>query len=186
MGNDLSVEGARAAFEAALREAGPVVRGRLARRFRDPQLVDEVSGDALASAWERWAGDPAYFDGRDLVAWGCRRAWWDALDRLRLRGRQQPLPELEQREDAERGRDRETTLDCLQRLPAAERDVLVGHFFEGRTDLEMGGLLFGEEGTEQARGLRAWRLRRRAQGRLRDLLLAAGVDPADWGEPGEG
>ncbi len=186
MGNDLSVEAVRAAFEAALREAGPVVRGRLARRFRDPQLVDEVSGDALARAWERWAGDPAYFKGRDLVAWGCRRALWDALDRLRLRARSLPLPEGAKAKEDGRSADRQAAWDCLQRLPPAERDVLLGHFFEGRTDAEMGSLLFGEEGTARARGLRAWRLRRRAQASLRDLLLAAGVNPADWGEPGEG
>jgi DNA-directed RNA polymerase specialized sigma24 family protein len=184
-----------APFEESLAEALPVVYARLAARFRDEQLADEVSADCLVSAWEKHAADPDYFRAHDLTAWSSRRASWKAVDRLRQRVRLRPLPQepdgpgegvRARRPNAPEAlaRDRQLALECLQRLPEQERAVLVGHYFEGKTDVELGTALFGERGTPQARGLKVWRLRQKARTRLRDLLLAEGVDPSDWGGPG--
>jgi DNA-directed RNA polymerase specialized sigma24 family protein len=192
-------------FEDALMQALPVVCNRVAGLYGDRQLAEEVSADSLSQAWEQYAADPSYFRSRDLVAWSSRRAAWRAVDRLRRRNRLRPLPEEglpggeaeagQVRRPREVGpaalvRDREIMSACLERLPPAERAVLIGHYFEGRTDQEMGEVLYPGQGTPQARGLKAWRLRQKARGLLRDLLLQGGVDPSDWGaqaasEPGQ-
>lgn len=184
----------RSAFEQSLATSFPVVFRRVHTRFGDAQLAEEVSLDCLAQAFEQWRVDPGYFATRDLTAWASRRATWRALDRLRDRARHRPLPE--EREDgatlayaprheapsAEALRDRELTWAALGGLPAEDRDILIAWYYDQRSDQDIGEALYGaENGTAQARGLRVWRRRQRAQGRLRDALIARGIDPADWG-----
>jgi RNA polymerase sigma factor (sigma-70 family) len=174
-------------FEEALARALPVVFHRVAGRYRDRQLAEEVTSDCLAAAWQRWARDPAYFLTHDLAQWSSRRAGWKALDRLRQRTRARPLEEgapdraADPAHQRRRERDQRLVLACLERLPEPERRVLLAHHFDNQTDQEVGSALFGEQGTPQARGLRVWRLRQRAYGRLRALLEKAGVEAADWG-----
>ncbi len=180
-------------FANDLAAAWPVVFARLAARYGDPQLAEEVSGDCLAQAWEKWAGEPDFFRSHDLTAWSSRRAGWKAVDRLRQRTRIRPLPEKgsedgeegvrprRENDSRERARARELALACLGRLPEQERTILLAYHFDGLTDQEVGAVLYGEEGTAQARGLRVWRLRQRAYNLLRELLIEEGVDPADWG-----
>jgi RNA polymerase sigma factor (sigma-70 family) len=179
----------REELDADLAAAWPVVFNRLAARFRDPQLADEVSSDALARAWEKWAESPDYFTAHDLTTWSTRRGTWKALDQLRQRLRQRPLPD--EQGESETGRtagrprwesashERERTVElvwaCLQRLPEPERSALVAHHYDGLTDQEVGSVLFGEQGTPQARGLRVWRLRQRGYALLRDELVRAGA-----------
>ena len=178
------------AFAADLAAAWPVVYNRLAARYGDPQLAEEVSSDVLAHAWEKWAQAPDYFASHDLTAWSTRRGGWKALDQLRQRLRHRPLPD-EQAEGSDEAcsairplwesasrdkeRAREVLWDCLQGLPEPERAALVAHHYEGRTDQELGALLFGNQGTPQARGLRVWRLRQRAYALLRDILAQEDV-----------
>lgn len=188
----------RPAFEQSLAATWPVVVHRVRARFGDAQLAEEVSLDCLSRAFELWRTDPGYFTARDLTAWATRRAAWRALDRLRDRGRHRPLPE-ERAEDGDEGaplrwaprvaaRPDEAARDCqlawaaLGRLPAEDREILLAWYYDQRSDQEIGAALYGAAtGTAQARGLRVWRRRRRAQGRLREALLAEGVEPADWG-----
>jgi DNA-directed RNA polymerase specialized sigma24 family protein len=199
MPDDPSKSAGSTNFENALAQALPVVYHRLAGMYGDKQLAEEVSADSLSQAWEQWAADHDYFLHHDLIAWSTRRAAWRALDRLRRRNRIRPLPEecgeagwavpvrgLRESAAASAIPDREIACRCLEQLPPAERAVLVGHHFEGKTDQEMGEVLDGDEGTPQARGLRAWRLRRKAYDRLRALLIQEGVDPSDWGPPADG
>jgi DNA-directed RNA polymerase specialized sigma24 family protein len=189
----------RSAFEESAARAYPVVLGRVSARLHDPQLAEEVSVDSLAQAFEKWRADPAYFRTHDLAAWSSRLAAWRALDRLRERGRFRPLPDDSGRDGtdvaaaarprrenltAEADHDRAVVWGCIQQLPAEEQAVVTGYYFGGRTDEELGAELFGPAGSPQARGLRAWRRRHRAHARLRELLIAGGIDPADWGGAG--
>ena len=77
--------------------------------------------------------------------------------------------------------DRLLTWEAIHRLDELDRRVLIGHYYDGRSDQELGTELFGETGSVTARGLRVWRIRQRAQARLRDLLTAVGIEPADYG-----
>ena len=185
------------AFALSLQDALATVSARLTRRFGDPQLAEEISWDCLTQAYEVWRNDPHYFANRDLTAWTSQRASWRALDRLRERGRHAPLAEEHAGEagegvgalidpsDAEADRrltrDRHITWRSLQQLPEQDRRILEGYYYDDRTDQEIGAELFGDEGTEQARGLRVWRRRRKAHERLRTLLLENGIDPTDYG-----
>jgi DNA-directed RNA polymerase specialized sigma24 family protein len=186
----------RSSFEQSLANSFPVVFRRLTTRFGDEQLAEEVSLDCLSQAFELWRLDPAYFATHDLTAWASRRATWRALDRLRERARHRPLPE--ERSDDDRAvaavlplreaaaeqvtRDRELTWQALQKLAPEDRAVLVAWYYDQLSDQEIGAALYGAgNGTAQARGLRVWRRRQRARARLRDLVIAEGVDAADWG-----
>ena len=182
------------AFERAIDEAFPVLYQRLNSRFHDPHLADEVSRDCLSQAFELWRDDPAYFLSHDLTAWTSVRANWRAIDRLRARSRHAPLPDenpyddrpvataaprLDRHNDPA-AEDRELTWEAINRLNDLDRRVLIGHYYDGRSDQDLGTELFGKEGTVTARGLRVWRIRQRAQARLRDLLVAVGFEPADY------
>jgi RNA polymerase sigma factor (sigma-70 family) len=178
-----------------LTRARSIVYNSLRSRFRDPQLADEVCQECIGTAYLFHHNDPSYFDGQDVIEWVLRRANWRALDCLRRRGRAVELPEeyagevpvhqgRDQRDAEGREVCRQMTWECLQRLPEEERAALVGHYYDGMTDQEMGTLLFGEGLTPQARGLRVWRLRRRACDHLRALLMAEGFDPNDAGLTG--
>lgn len=185
----------RRALERAIEEAYPVLFHRLHRRYKDPQLAEEVSRDCLSQVYEQWLADPTYFARRDLTSWSSTRANWRAVDRLRARQRVAALPEeraqnddrplttADPRHEPDAVRLREdcrTAWEAIARLDERERKVLIGHYYEGRSDQDLGAELFGASGTRTALGLRVWRLRQKAQARLRDLLLTSGVDPADY------
>jgi DNA-directed RNA polymerase specialized sigma24 family protein len=187
----------KAALERALKEAYPVLFNRLNSRYHDPQLAEEVSWDCLTQAFEVWREDPGYFAHHDLTAWSSRRANWRAVDRLRERGRHASLPE-EQGSDEDRSTlalgdarndpdaervavDRARTWEALQGLDERDRHLLAEHFYTGRSDQSLGAEMFGDDASTQALGLRVWRLRQKALGRLEDLLIDAGIDPEDWG-----
>jgi DNA-directed RNA polymerase specialized sigma24 family protein len=185
------------ALVQALHRAYPVLYHRLNSRYHDPQLAEEMSWDCLTQAYERWQEEPDYFVHHDLTAWSSRRAGWRAVDRLRERGRHGPLPEEHPGDDdrssgglhaaqtdpeAERvASDRVRVWQAMQQLDERDRDLLVQHFYESTSDQALGAELFGNSASAQALGLRVWRLRQKALGRLEQLLLDAGVDPEDWG-----
>ena len=185
------------AFALSLQDAFVTVSARLTRRFGDPQLAEEVSWDCLTQAYEVWRNDPLFFANRDLTSWTSQRANWRALDRLRERGRHAALAEEHPGEsgegvvalidptdaEAERRtiRDRHITWRSLQRLTDQDRQILESYYYDNRTDQEIGTDLFGDQGSEQARGLRVWRRRRKAHERLKTLLLENGIDPTDYG-----
>lgn len=184
------------AFERSLQEAFVVLRARLTRRYHDPQLAEEVSWDCLTQAYEVWRRDPSFFANRDLTAWTGQRATWRALDRLRERGRFAPLAEdqnakpgdniavlidpTEAEDERRLARDRQTTWRSLQQMDDQDRAILEGYYYDEQTDQQIGSRLYGDEGSEQARGLRVWRRRRKAQERLRTLLEENGIDPTDY------
>jgi DNA-directed RNA polymerase specialized sigma24 family protein len=188
----------QSALEQALSEAFPVLYHRLNSRYRDPQLAEEVSWDCLTQAFEQWREDPGYFTRHDLTAWSSRRANWRAVDRLRERGRHSPLPEEHPQEedqypaafaratrtDPEEERiaaDRVRAWEALQTLDERDRYLLTEHFYESTSDQVLGRELFGDDASVQAVGLRVWRLRQKALGRLQEKLLEAGIDAEDWG-----
>ncbi len=185
------------AFARTLQETFAVVCARLTRRFGDPQLAEEVSWDCLTLAYELWREDRAFFANRDLASWASQRACWRALDRLRERARLIPLAEEHPGEAGEgvvptppdpaeveagrrRLRDQQITWRSLQQLDEQDRLILEGYYYDHLTDQEIGGRLFGHEGSGPARGLRVWRRRRKAQERLRTLLEENGIDPSDY------
>ena len=57
------------AFEGNLAQVWRTVFHRLAARFGDPQLAEEVSTDCLSRAWEVWAQDPGYFREHGALYW---------------------------------------------------------------------------------------------------------------------
>jgi DNA-directed RNA polymerase specialized sigma24 family protein len=184
------------AFEKAMQAAFPILCQRLTRRYGDEQLAEEVSWDCLTQAYEVWRTDPDYFANRDLTAWTSQRASWRALDRLRERGRFAPLAE-EHLDDSENihaplidprdeeaarrlQRDREITFASLQQLDEQDREILERYYYDDCTDQEIGAQLYGEDGSEQARGLRIWRRRQKAHARLETILVENGIDPTDY------
>jgi DNA-directed RNA polymerase specialized sigma24 family protein len=170
-------------FEHALATAYPVIFQRLAGRYHDPQLAEEVAWDSLTRAFEKLRDDPHYFDERNLTEWSSQLAGWRALDRLRKRSRTPSLvgdpfeDGLGVDRSVEPGRQDTQTLvrECLQRLDADDRDLLCSSYYDDLGDQAIGAARYAD-GTPTARGLRVWRRRQKAQARLRDLLLAAGYE----------
>lgn len=182
-------------FEAALRRAYPVIFQRLASRYLDQQLAEEVAWDSLTRAFEVWRDNPHYFDDRNLTEWSSQLAGWRALDQLRKRNRHvsllgDPFEEdqthprvgryqvyLSRQEQAERREQlRQLVWESLQLLDAAERDLLCASYYDNQSDQEIGARLY-DEGTATARGLRVWRRRQKAQAHLRQRLRDAGYEP---------
>ena len=164
-------------FEQSLAAAYPIIYRRLAGRYRDPQLAEEVAWDSLTRAFEKLRADPHYFDERDLTDWSSQFAAWRALDRLRERSRAGELPEDVPLAESRRRDDSALVWECLQRLDADDRDLICASHFDGLGDQAIGAARY-TDGTDTARGLRVWRRRQKAQARLRDLLLGAGYEPA--------
>jgi DNA-directed RNA polymerase specialized sigma24 family protein len=182
-------------FEEEIQAALPVVYQRLTRRYGDEQLAEEVSWDCLTQAYEVWRSDPGYFANRDLTRWTSNRANWRALDVLRQRARLTPLAEDRAEdgetarpladprddEDARRlARDREAVFASIRQLDEQDGLIVESYYYDGLTDQEIGARLYGGEGTDQARGLRVWRRRRKARAQLQTLLIENGIDPADY------
>ena len=172
-------------FEQTLAAAYPVIYQRLAGRYRDPQLAEEVAWDSLTRAYEKLREDPHYFDERNLTEWSSQLAGWRALDRLRKRSRTPSLvgDPFEDGHGVDRsarsGREDTQALvwECLGRLDGDDRDLLCASYYDGLSDQAIGAIRYAD-GTDTARGLRVWRRRQKAQARLRDLLLEAGYEPA--------
>jgi DNA-directed RNA polymerase specialized sigma24 family protein len=183
-------------FCRQMEDARPVVILRVQARYRDAQLSDELAQDCLVDAWMKWEADPAYFITHSLLAWVTQRAYWRVRDRLDERARFAPLAEEHSADESE---DRVKTPEvyATAREPDAEREQVWGlvheaiaelpeddqllldeYHWQGLTDKAIGDLCFGtDDGTPQARGLRIFRRRDRAQEQLRDELLARGYDP---------
>ncbi|MGL4549596.1 MAG: RNA polymerase sigma factor [Gemmataceae bacterium] len=182
-------------IDREMRAARPLVIQRVRTRFGDPQLSEEVAHDCLIAAWMEWRADPCYFVTHSLLAWATQRAYWRALDRLADRARFAPLadehaadggdgvktPEaypVAREPDAEREQVWGMVHEAVAALPEADQDLVERYHWEGMTDKAIGDLLYGtSDGTAQARGLRVFRQRDRAHGRLRELLLGRGYDP---------
>ena len=174
-------------FQTWAPRAFRVVYSQLGCRF-DPQLAEEMILDALSRAWWEGLSKPGSFKGfAHFCNWVRRTAVWRAHDALRRRGRHEPLPDdrpggearnrqLPERPGEGRRKERLRVWECLQRLPADERALVLDYYYEGRTDAQLGDGLYGD-GSPQARGLRARRVRLRALARLRRLLLEHGVGP---------
>jgi DNA-directed RNA polymerase specialized sigma24 family protein len=143
-------------------------------------LPREAVEAALSLAGEALARKPDYFDSpAHLKNFLRQRGIWKASDGARGRKRWRAAPgvdvaELPAREPRE-PEVCEVVRACLRRLPEAERTALVGHYFEGATDVEVGALVFGVPDPGPAIGLRVWRLRHKALARLRRYLLEAGL-----------
>lgn len=176
--------------------AYPEVFHHVLSLYGDSQLADEVTGDALSRAWQQGQGRPGLFDSpAHLLNWTKQTARWEAVNQLRRRGRLRPLPEGDGADDnparrpleaggpGPREQERQLVWDSLQSLPPAERAILEGHYYEGNTDVELGTRLYGDRGTAQARGLRVWRLRQRAEQHLARLLRRGGLGPNEARPP---
>lgn len=182
---------AQGEFTETLRAAYPVIYARLASRYRDPQLAEEVTWDSLTRAFEVWRENPHYFDCRSLTEWSSQLAGWRAVDRLRKRTRTVSLvgdpyddeqPNRTNRQVASHPHDstvreaqRKMVWDSLQQLDAEDRDLLCASYYDGRSDQNIGAELYGE-GSDTARGLRVWRRRQKAQARLREVLIEGGFE----------
>jgi DNA-directed RNA polymerase specialized sigma24 family protein len=174
-------------FQGWAPRAYRVVYGQLGYRF-DPQLAEEVLHDALSRAWWEGLSRPGCFESfAHFCNWVRQTAAWRAHDALRRRARHEPLPDdrpggegrnrqLPEGPGERRRRERRQVWECLQRLPAGERALVLDYYYEGRTDVQLGDGLY-PDGSPQARGLRARRVRLRALANLRRLLLEHGVGP---------
>lgn len=170
-----------------------VVFSRLQQRFGDAQLADEVTGDALAKGFKQGSLKPGYFCSQTHFIRWCRRVAQNlAVDHLRIRSRQQslngleiptkgngPLKELEDKEmSAQKELDLSRLQQALEQLLPEEREALKGYYFQDLTDQEVERQFFPQsQAGSKALGLRAHRLRQKALGKMRGLLLEAGVDP---------
>ena len=129
-----------------------VIYGQLGFRF-DPQLAEEMTHDALSRAWWEGLSNPGCFQGfAHFCNWVRRTAVWRAHDTLRRRARHEPLPDdrpgaagrnrqLPEGPGEKRRRERLKVWECLQRLPAGERALVLDYYYEGRTDMETGRAL---------------------------------------------
>ena len=79
-------------MEAALTAARPQAIGALLRYFRDLDLAEEAYQDACLRALRAW---PHNGPPRDAAAWLIMVGRNAALDQVRRRSRQEPLPEEE-------------------------------------------------------------------------------------------
>jgi DNA-directed RNA polymerase specialized sigma24 family protein len=156
--------------------------------YRRRRLTADAVAHAFVRAQEVWANAPDYFQSLEhLVRW-LRLVAYRAMVTWHRSGAGSS-PESLSVEDwgkvrdprpdrAGGGRwtddDREAVREALQYLSAEERAVLVGRYFEGRTDAEVAERLF--PGLSAVAGkLRVWRIRQRAQSRLGRLLRRNGV-----------
>jgi DNA-directed RNA polymerase specialized sigma24 family protein len=203
----MRISTAETTFGTVLKRAFEPVLARTQRRA-DAQLAEETTVDALSKAYEKWLAEPEYFQSHDITLWSSKAAVWKALDSQRRRQRLRPMCEEEGQtteqsatarrcatagfrlrrpaESAQVARDRCLVAELLAKLESPYREVLEGHYYDGLTDTELGDQLFGATSTRQARGLRAWRLRKEAQQRLQALLLLEDeFDPESWGAQNE-
>lgn len=199
MSSTSSVGMSRDQFEAEAEAARPVVVRRVKARFKDEQLADEVTQDCLTDAARRWEVFPTYFVARSLLAWVTQRAYWRAQDRLEGRGRLAPLADEHDGDESDDrvktpeayavatpiNTDREQTWqqvhDALGELDDQDRTIIVLSYFDHLTDQAIGTRLYGaDDGTPQARGLRVFRRRQKAQKLVGEILLARGFDLEAW------
>jgi len=186
-------------FESESEVARPIVVRRVRARFRDEQLADEVTQDCLADASRKWQMFPAYFLVRSLLAWVTQRAYWRAQDRLEERSRFAPLAEEHAGDEGddrvktpeayavatpvntEREQTWQQVHDALGQLDEQDRRIIELSYFDQMTDQAIGTRLYGEDdGTPQARGLRVFRRRQKAQKQVGEILLAHGFDLEAW------
>jgi DNA-directed RNA polymerase specialized sigma24 family protein len=148
---------------------------RLLRSLRSCRIgrawAEDAAQHAVAQALAR---AEAFRRSPNPVGWLLATGRHYALDRVRERRRWRSLPGPEL-EDRRGGRDESirAVWEGLRHLPKDERAVLEWHYVDGFPDQRIGVILFSD-GTVQARGQRARKLRLRAEARLRLLL---GMDP---------
>ena len=185
-------------FERLATEALPAIRDHITRRYKDAFLADAVAADSLSAAWAHHLADPTFFDSTDPAVWMGRRANWRALDDLRRRNKTAALVEEHQGDGPEepaRAPDAPAVapdgaalealqafvFDALRSLAAEDRFLLEGMSYDSLTDQALGLAIYGDsDGSPQARGLRVFRRRQKALGRLRDALLERGFDEKAW------
>lgn len=178
-------------FLAALTPALPAIEQDLARRYQDAQLAEEAVNGCLTHLYLEWRQGGASLPQVGQQTWFRNRVQWRLLDELRRRNRHRPLTEEFGEDDEDLGYvvavdeaarheqavTRQLVWESLQRLSDEDRLILESHFYDDRTDQETGTLLYGEEGTREARGLRVWRRRKRRStyAPLADFLVEHGV-----------
>jgi DNA-directed RNA polymerase specialized sigma24 family protein len=117
-----------------------------------------------------------------FVRWLTKVAYRHAL-RQSQRARPKPLPPADQLESPTVGPSGTSpeVRTCLNQVAPEERRVLLLYYYHGLTDAEIGTLEFGHEaGSRSGLGQRARRVRRQGLQQLRQLLLAAELDPDSW------
>lgn len=180
---------------------GPGLRDRLADRWRDKQLVEEAVGDALTDAWLKGHNTTGYFKSqahftgwvtktaRSRVRWRFRRKRDRllSLDELKEEGRERVAkgrrtsPALFRScgSPGRRDEDRELAWRYVEKADAEDRDLLVARYWKGQSALKQARSSDTNAGTKEAQALRRRRLKAEQRCGLR--LVAAGVEPADWG-----
>src|SRR3954452_3773988 len=123
-------------LEEALRKAAPRLRRYAARRLGDLHEAEEGVQEGRLRAWQHTAG---FATEDDLMAWSTVVTGRLVIDRLRLRTRSVPVPEIP--EHARTGRDTadvvvardeaRAALDALEAMPARQAAVLWSREVEG-------------------------------------------------------
>ena len=146
------------AIEECYAALGPMVLGYL-RRF----VARDEAEDVLQRVfYEVWRNRDRYDPGRSLEAWVLGIARKRAIDQLRRRhANVVPIEEL--RDIAERYAWASEVRGALERLPAAQREVLTLAYFGELTQTEIADRLGVPLGTVKARAFRGLR-------RLADML----------------
>lgn len=158
---------------------------RLRRRCGVPhERAAELAEDAVQHAMlqaARRLGISGYFQSFvHFVRWLTVVAGNQAVDRVQ-RERAGQMPENYDVVNRERLEFHAAVWNCLNRLPSPERQVLILHYVDGLTDVEAGQVIFDpSDGTPEALGQRARRIRLRGEAMLRACLLRHGFDPESW------
>lgn len=141
--------------------------------------VEECVSDAFVAVF-RALRDPSGFNGdlKGIISTIARRTAIDSFRKLSVRNsRSAALDDIEYElssgEDIEDESDRTETqrilLDCVDRLGRPDSDIILQHYFYGRSSGQIGAFLKMTDSAVQKR-------LQRARKKLRTLLEAAGID----------
>ena len=141
--------------------------------------IEECVSDIFAEVYRVCCADNGY-DGdlKGIISTIARRTAIDSFRKLSVRNsRSAALDDIEYElssgEDIEDESDRTETqrilLDCVDRLGRPDSDIILQHYFSGRSSGQIGAFLKMTESAVQKR-------LQRARKKLRTLLEAAGID----------
>lgn len=167
-------------------KAYPIVYGRVYHRLRRrgvsqaeaAELAEDAAQHAFLKAAEG-AGPPAGFSSfAHFVNWLVLVAYRHALDELRRPGhRARRLPDVLVAPPGGEGEYSPQVWECLKHLQLQERRILLLYYYHDLTDVDIGLLEFDpDDGTPEALGQRAHKLRHKALDHLRQLLMDEGLD----------
>ncbi len=149
---------------------------------RDAERALDCTQHAFQQAARKCQERRDFFESeRHFVNWLVRVAKNGAISEKRSAWRRRVAAVSDPGILAEPGDDADAVRACLAELPERDRRILEWSHFDRLTDKQVGRLLWPDDpAPDDALGLRAWRLRQKAEALLRKRLLDEGVAPDHW------